>query len=369
MEDCEKDPVCKATYADYLANPDAPPPTSSEGSTTNPTSSNSAGTPTSSAGKLVIGGNSSASQTGTSSANGSTVTSSASTSNPGESGCAPDKSSITQGESTTWTFTPVPADMAYLNAEYTWTFGTDTDAGVGKMTSKAVTYMTTGPQTASVVVKNGLSEEKYDCSPVQVNSPDKPKCTCTGAGGDVSDPAKAPITWTADCGTASNLTYVWDGTPGEASTYTVTPTAADVGTKKSVTLSLKAIDGSEFSGYTCDEVKVTDGPEYELTFVDTEVTPGDITVPSDGCISVSGTWSQGHNPPLKMLCDLVDAEATCSMTLKYGTASETTTGSYSISNLTIELKSSLTQGEFASDGTVCVSFTGGSAAKCKLGMY
>lgn len=116
-------------------------------------------------------------------------------------------------------------------------------------------------------------------------------------------------------------------------------------------------------------MKTTKGAEYELVFTDTFVEKEDITVPNEACIVVKGTWNQGHNPPLKMLCDIVNAEASCSMTLTYGTETETKTGSYSLSNVTLEMTPALTQGEYSAPSMVCVNFTGGSAAKCKLGMY
>ncbi len=285
LEDCEKDPVCKATYADYLANPDAPPPTSSEGSTTNPTSSNSAGTPTSSAGKLVIGGNSSASQTGTSSA-GDVGTSSASVAVPGEPTCEPTPKSITQGDTATWTFNPnttdMTATMAYMEAEFTWELGgSETDGGKGVMTSKAVTYMTTGSQTASVSVKNGMDTKKYTCSALQVNSPDKPTCTCTGTGGDLQKGTTA--TWTASCTPAASLTYYWNNeAASESNTFDVAYAATDIDKKLAVTLKIGTVDGSIHDGYTCSEVEVTDGPKYKLSEVDSAK-----TVPLGSCVDIA----------------------------------------------------------------------------------
>ena len=365
LEDCEKDPVCKATYADYLANPDAPPPTSSEGSTTNPTSSNSAGTPTSSAGKLVIGGNSSASQTGTSSA-GDVGTSSASVAVPGEPTCEPTPKSISVGGTATWTFSPnttdMTATMAYMEAEFTWTLGSETDGGKGVMSTKAVAYNTAGPQTATVSVKNGLDTKTYTCSALQVNS-EKPTCTCTAAGGDLQKGSTA--TWTAVCDN-SNVKYIWNGTAGEKNTFETAYTAADVGNKLTPpTLGVEMVDGSKFDGadgFTCDEVKVTDGPEYVLTVTGDQLNAS-VELKEEGCITVSGEWTNSYDlPTAKVLCEVQGQGV--SLSISYNGSDSTWTGDYGVNNVGVTL-GPVAVGPLSWEN-ICVSFKGGSVAKCNL---
>ena len=105
-----------------------------------------------------------------------------------------------------------------------------------------------------------------------------------------------------------------------------------------------------------------------MTFAEDKVDPVSIDVPNGACITVSGTWTNiGHIPPVKILCDLLDAQEACSMSMSYGTTSNSLQGSYSISNLTLELGNA--SSNFVGSELVCVEFTGGSAARCKLGLY
>jgi hypothetical protein len=55
------------------------------------------------------------------------------------------------------------------------------------------------------------------------------------------------------------------------------------------------------------------------------------------------------------------------MSMSYGATSNSLQGSYSISNLTLELGNA--SSNFVGSELVCVEFTGGSAARCKLGLY
>ena len=299
--------------------------------------------------------------------------SSASAPVPGESYCAPSKQTITFGESVTWTFYPNKTDMStamsYLNAEYSWNFGTDTEVGTGKMVTSAITYETTGLQTASVIVTNGLESRKYDCSPLQVNRLDRAICTCTGSGGDLQ--MGSTVTWTANCVGSSNSKYVWNGVATDANTFTKSITVADVGEKiEPPTLTVQTADGSVFEGYTCDDIKVTDGPEFELSFDDSDSHSDKITVPSGACINVRGSWHNDiYRPRLRMFCDLRYVYEGGAMTLTYGDNEVTETGDWAVSNVTIELAEQVPVGDFVPEGPVCVTYTGGTEAQCELGLF
>ncbi len=233
--------------------------------------------------------------------------SSASAPVPGESYCAPSKQTITFGESVTWTFYPNKTDMStamsYLNAEYSWNFGTDTEVGTGKMVTSAITYETTGLQTASVIVTNGLESRKYDCSPLQVNRLDRAICTCTGSGGDLQ--MGSTVTWTANCVGSSNSKYVWNGVATDANTFTKSITVADVGEKLTApTLTVQTADGSVFEGYTCEDIKVTDGPEYVFFIEGDQIPQNQMEIPSGACMFVKGSWNNwGYQPTFQVLCD------------------------------------------------------------------
>lgn len=285
---------------------------------------------------------------------------------PGESYCAPSKQTITFGESVTWTFYPnttnMSTAMSYLNAEYSWNFATNTEVGTGKMVSSAITYETTGLQTASVIVTNGLESRKYDCSPLQVNRLDRAICTCTASGGDLQK--GSTVTWTANCVGSSNSTYVWNGMATDANTFTKSITVADVGEKLTApTLTVQTADGSVFEGYTCDDIKVTDGPEYEIVVQGDQVPIDKIELTEDACIFVSGSWTnEYYRPLLQLACDLQGSDAT--LRVSYASRDTIVSGlSYGIDNFTMDLGPVSENILFEN---ICVSFTKGSVVMCGL---
>ena len=270
--------------------------------------------------------------------------------------------------------------MAYMEAEFTWDLGgSETDGGKGVMTSKAVAYNTAGPQTATVSVKNGMDTKTYTCSALQVNS-EKPTCTCTAAGGDLQKGSTA--TWTAVCDN-SNVKYIWNGTAGEKNTFEATYTAADVGNKLTPpTLGVEMVDGSKFDGadgFTCDEVKVTDGPEYKFEIKtddqgNSNLPQGEIDVEDGGCMAIVGTWTNtGYSPNVQVLCSGTSDDQSVGMTFKMTFGGKTiaeyskeTTGwqGWGFSNQGGAI-GQVSVGDVSYDN-ICVTFTGAKTVKCKV---
>lgn len=208
------------------------------------------------------------------------------------------------------------------------------------------------------------------CSPVQINGAPITGCQCVvdNASPDVAKGGVA--NWTVGgCVTSANITgYSWNGLPAVPTpTFSHTFLAKDE--TMAPTLSVYN-DDNTVQSVVCPEAKAIDAtqPDYLLTFAEDKVDPVSIDVPNGACITVSGTWTNiGHIPPVKILCDLLDAQEACSMSMSYGATSNSLQGSYSISNLTLELGNA--SSNFVGSELVCVEFTGGSAARCKLGLY
>ena len=208
------------------------------------------------------------------------------------------------------------------------------------------------------------------CSPVQINGAPITGCQCAVDNASPDVAAGGVATWSVTgCSTTANISgYSWAGTPA-APTTTFAHTFAAKGETFTPTLSVYN-DDNTVQPVVCPEAKAVDAtqPDYLLTFAENKVDPVFIDVPNGACITVSGTWTDiGHIPPVKILCDLLDAQEACSMSMSYGATSNSLQGSYSISNLTLELGNA--SSNFVGSELVCVEFTGGSAARCKLGLY
>lgn len=287
--------------------------------------------------------------------------------------CAPSPAIAELGQQVTWTFTTaasVPVTDVFA-ATFEWTF-----AGASELTfsgqgapglRKVVSYSTSGSHATTLSINGDVP---MTCAPVQVNGAPITGCECAvdNASPDVAKGGVA--NWTVGgCVTSANITgYSWAGTPA-APTTTFAHTFAAKGETFTPTLSVYN-DDNTVQPVTCPAATAIDAtlPDYLLTFAEDKVDPVSIDVPNGACITVSGTWTNiGHIPPVKILCDLLDAQKACSMSMSYGATSNSLQGSYSISNLTLELGNA--SSNFVGSELVCVEFTGGSAARCKLGLY
>ena len=274
LKDCENDPICKAEYADYLANPDAPPPTSSEGSTT-PTSASSnsgGGTPVSSSSHFITAV-SSASETGPGNLD---VSSSSEAAQPvtGLGSCAPEKTPISKGESVAWVFKgngTNAVEFAQGKGSLEWSFnpeGAVAGEAASTLQSAPITYATPGKYNAKVIATIGLENEPIDCSPLQVDGDPITDCSCSpdAAAPDVAGGA-VTVTWTVSgCKSNSPIkdVYKWTGATGTTATATAEFKTKDQEITPVVEVSN---DDGTTKEFTCAAAKAIDAtaPDYEIT--------------------------------------------------------------------------------------------------------
>ena len=285
--------------------------------------------------------------------------------------CAPAKATISKGESVKWTFKANsnfagfdPVEVA--KAVYAWTTTGGVDDGTQKSTSSGnITYAASGQFNASVVVTYKGANYPVTCSPLQVNG-FPITCTCTVAGGDITDD-QGVATWTAACQSQANITgYTWDGTDlGEAAT-----TYQHVFEKKGDTYTPKlsvANDDNTVQEVVCPTLVATDAsaPDYLLEVDGGQVPQDKIKVANAGCITVAGTWdNEYYTPSLTVVCDAKGSGV--SLTISHGTDKPVTgQGEYGVNNVTFDL-GKVTKGAI-SFKDVCISLTGAEEAECGLG--
>ena len=186
--------------------------------------------------------------------------------------CAPVKAIVEQGESVIWKYS-VPNDGTIkttdmLSAQFKWSTpgGTpETLEGKGaKLMSDTVGYATSGQHTASLVLGTTKGTFNLTCSPVQVNGAKITGCKCSTEAKSVDFTKTPGVEWSVTgCTTGAELelSYEWDGAAG-AATFTKTFTAATE--KYSPKLYVKNNDNTMIE-VECPSVKITDGPEFEIT--------------------------------------------------------------------------------------------------------
>jgi hypothetical protein len=368
---CLADPVCKADY-EAAENPPSSAQIPSSSSSVEPViSSSSISVPPLSSSPIIIA--SSSSVIAPSSSSIIVVSSSSIVPEGGIAGtCAPTPAVVELGDSVKWTFTKAatvdPKDIIVATFDWTFAAGSEpTFSGQGALgMTKTVSYNTSGSHTTTLSI-NG---DAMTCAPVQVNGAPITECECTVDNPSPDVAAGGIANWSVTgCASTANITgYTWNG-GALGDVLTTSHTFAAKGETFTPTLSVYN-DDNTVQPVTCPAATAIDAtkPPNLLTFAENKVDPVFIDVPNGACITVSGTWTDiGHIPPVKILCDLLDAQEACSMSMSYGTTSNSLQGSYSISNLTLELGKA--SSNFVGSELVCVEFTGGSAARCKLGLY
>lgn len=292
--------------------------------------------------------------------------------------CAPAKATISKGESVKWTFKANsnfagfdPVEVA--KAVYAWTTTGGVDDGTQKSTSSGnITYAASGQFGASVVVTYKGANYPVTCSPLQVNG-FPITCTCTAAGGDITDD-QGVATWTAACQSQANITgYTWDGTDLGADAVAYQHVFEKKGNLHTPTLSV-ANDDNTVQQVTCPEVKATDSslPDYLFEVDGDQIKSTAMDVKNEGCMSIRGTWSNsGYSPNIQVLCDgkADDQNVGMTFTMTYNSKTivdyKTGAGSgWGFSNQGGEI-GQIKQGTVAFDN-ICVSFTGASTVSCKI---
>lgn len=290
--------------------------------------------------------------------------------------CAPEKATISKGESVKWKFSPNSKFAGFDPVEvaksiYAWTTTGGVDDGTQKSTSSGnITYAASGQFGASVVVSYKGANYPITCSPLQVNG-FPITCTCAVDGGDITDD-QGIATWTASCTSRANITgYTWDGTDLGATAETYQHLFEKKGDTYTPKLSV-ANDDNTVQVVECPAVKATDSslPDYLFTLEDAIQIPSkadqSLNVKSEGCMSIRGKWNNsGYNPTIKVLCDMSATSSPVSFTMTYGTKTYTKPGeSWGFSNAGGEI-APLSNGPISIDN-ICVTFTGAETVTCYL---
>lgn len=185
--------------------------------------------------------------------------------------CAPLEAIVAQGKPVIWKYTVggkvKTTDM--LSANLKWaTPGASPEAFEGKgakFMSDTVLYGTSGQHTATLTLSTTKGSFILPCAPVQVNGADITGCKCTSESKSVDFNATPEVSWSVTgctTGAGLELSYEWDGAPG-STTYTKSFTAAHDGYVPK--LMVKNNDNTMIEVKTCTSVKITDGPEFEIT--------------------------------------------------------------------------------------------------------
>jgi len=184
--------------------------------------------------------------------------------------CAPAKPIVEQDEAVIWKYTVggnvKTTDM--LSAQLVWSTPGATpeslDGKGAKFMSDTVKYATSGQHTATLKLSTTKGSFNLDCDPVQVNGAKITGCKCATEAKSVDFNTTPGVDWSVSgCSTGAGLemSYEWDGAVG-AATFTKTFTAAtDAYAPK---LYVKNNDNTMVE-VTCPSVKITDGPEFEIT--------------------------------------------------------------------------------------------------------
>ena len=196
--------------------------------------------------------------------------SSAAPSNTGGGTCAPASPIVEQDEVVIWKYTVggsvKTTDMLSANLKWSTPGATpeSLDGKGAKFMSDTVKYATSGQHTATLSLSTAKGSFNLNCAPVQVNGTKITGCKCETAAKSVDFKTTPGVEWgVSGCSTGADLvlSYEWDGAPGAAS-FTKTFTAAtDAYAPK---LYVKNNDNTMIE-VTCPSVKITDGPEFEIT--------------------------------------------------------------------------------------------------------
>ena len=238
--------------------------------------------------------------------------------------CAPDPSlaTVNVGEKTTWKFTrgSAVATTDLIKATFTWNFeggtpSTATATGASGL-SQSVSYAASGSHGATVTVTLGASSYPVTCSPVQVNGAAITGCKCSTSATSVDYTATPDVAWAVTgCTTGAGLTlsYEWDGAPGTEA-YIKTFTAPHAGyTPK---LRVMNNDNTVIEVKNCPAVKLTDGPEYQIT---TTQKAGAIDLPKGSSNVVVSVQNEGY-----VFCQIDREKANSTTGTFRGTVNKTT---------------------------------------------
>ena len=158
-----------------------------------------------------------------------------------------------------------------IDAKFYWMFEGDTIARDTVSGANGVLYKNqykkSGDFGATLVLEINGGSYSIPCSPVHVNGAAITGCKCSTEATSVDFTATPSVEWSVSgCSTGEGmkLAYEWDGTPG-TTTFAKTFTAASDGYAPKLKVSNS--DNSVVD-VACPAVKVTDGPEFEITMAE-----------------------------------------------------------------------------------------------------
>ncbi|MBQ3838492.1 MAG: hypothetical protein II819_00900 [Fibrobacter sp.] len=282
MADCAADEACAAKMegAEYV-----PPESSAEGGEGGEGGDTPAtGSSSSKAGPVINSSAASTTPVGSSASGGDNPPPSSATTvtdlNNLDGDCAPSVTSITKGNTVTWTLTPATPQVAItevaLIGDYKkrvnastceWTLeGAETTTVSGLCGDGVTATYNTASGGKALTAKVKFADKEKSCGGVKVNGKSVKGCVCTAP--TTIDIAVDPVaTWSVACSDASNdpiKGYTWDNNMGTSPTATYKFTAA----KQTLTPKVSINTDESDTTITCSSPKVTDGnnPETNIDF-------------------------------------------------------------------------------------------------------
>jgi len=281
MADCAADEACAAKMegAEYV-----PPESSAEGGEGGEGGDTPAtGSSSSKAGPVINSSTASTTPVGSSASGGDNPPPSSATTvtdlNNLDGDCAPSVTSITKGNTVTWTLTPATPQVAItevaLIGDYKkrvnastceWTLeGAETTTVSGLCGDGVTATYNTASGGKALTAKVKFADKEKSCGGVKVNGKPVKGCVCTAP--TTIDIAVDPVaTWSVACSDASNdpiKGYTWDNNMGTSQTATHTFTAA----KQTLTPKVSINTNESDTTITCSSPMVSDGnnPETNIS--------------------------------------------------------------------------------------------------------
>ncbi|MBR5694317.1 MAG: hypothetical protein IKX42_11575 [Fibrobacter sp.] len=271
--------------------------------------------------------------------------------------CVPSKGTVELNEAVAWTFTwdtkgSGVGTMEVTTATYSWEMPEGSLATATTKTANT-SYATSGPKTATITVSTSAhGSQTIPCAQqLNVNGAPITGCKCvTAAEKSVDYTATPDIAWAVSgcTSTVTPFTYEWDGVAGAEDTFIKTFTAATL--SYAPTLRVSHQDNTIVT-VTCPAIKVTKGPEFEITKQDTQVAlpAGESNVVID---LPSGWHGQGDTGTCTLRC----GDANAPVTITVGT--ETSRSDYS-ATLSIPVSKTVNKSSLVIGLNI--------AAKCQVG--
>ena len=190
--------------------------------------------------------------------------------------CAPSVATTERGMPVEWKFTK-GAGMVNVttltSAKFEWVFegGTPSTAEqTGRVSSGSVTYSTSGPKTASVVVSTPQhGSQTIVCSTLQVTGDPITGCQCVGTNISPDVSLGESAKWTVSgCLSASNISFAWTGATADSTGRVATAPVTKIGEVVSgVSVTVSNTDNTSLV-VACADAKAIDSSVPDNVLVD-----------------------------------------------------------------------------------------------------